>query len=192
MNIPIKLKVTDTDHPEFVTMVESILNHLDAAYSPDEVFSILIRGWFDHKWLNFSGKGLVSYESPLPNHPQVALDKFFQDQTTFPPFTPNRILSQTRWAYDDDPSSKSTLPHKRRCARSASNLHRRIKDHSKSAVYVWYSSETDQNQRGSMMVYRVKDETINTWYASFLYNDAWKLDQTKGIERSLLQKIIDT
>jgi hypothetical protein len=172
-------------------MVASILKHLDAAYNPDEIFIIRIRGWFDHKWLNFSGKGLVAYDSPLPNHPQVALDEFFQDQTTFPPFTPNRILSQQRWAYDDRPS-QSTLPYKRRYERSASNLHRRIKDHSKSAVYMWYSSETDQNKRGSLMVYRVKDETINTWYSSFLYNDSWKLDQTKGIERGVLQKIIDT
>ena len=73
------------------------------------------------------------------------------------------------------------------------NLHRRVKDHSKSAVYVWYSSETDKNKRGSLMVYRVNNGAVNTWYASFSYDDSWRLDQTKGIDRDfLLQVIIDT
>jgi hypothetical protein len=188
MSIPIHVK--DTDHPEFVKMIKSILNHLNTAYSPNEVFIVRIRGWFDHKWLNFSGKGLIHFDSPLPNHPQVALDGFFQDQITFPPFTPKRILSQERWVYDDQ-LSKSTPPHSRRYQRSAMNLHRRIKDHSKSAIYMWYSSETETNKRGCLMVYRVQDEIINTWYASFLHNDSWQLDQTKGIERNLIQKLID-
>lgn len=188
MSIPIKTK--DTDDPGFVTMMESILNQLNAGYCPDEVFIIRVRGWFDHKWLNFSGIGRVPYDSPQPDHPQVALDEFFQGQITFPPFTPKRILSQERWAYDDQ-ASKNTLPYKRRYQRSAMNLHRRIKDHSNSAIYIWYSSETEKNKRGSIMVYCVKDETINTWYSSFLYSESWKLDQTKGIGRDLLQNLID-
>ena len=141
MSIP--LQARDTDHPEFVKMIESVLNRLDAWYSPDEVFIIRVRGWFDHKWLNFSGKGRVHFDSPIPNHPQVALDEFFQDQITFPPFTPKRILSQERWVYDDQ-MSKNPLPHRRRYQRSAMNLHRRIKDHSKSAMFIWYSSETEK------------------------------------------------
>ena len=190
MSIPIQTK--DTDHPEFIAMLESMLSRLDAGYSPDEVFIIRVRGWFDHKWLNFSGKGRVPFDSPIPDHPQVALDEFFQDQTTFPPFTPKRILNQERWVYSDK-LSKNTLLHKRRYERSAMNLHRRVKDHSKSAVYVWYSSETDKNKRGSLMVYRVNNGAVNTWYASFSYDDSWRLDQTKGIDRAfLLQVIIDT
>ena len=42
------------------------------------------------------------------------------------------------------------------------------------------------------MVYRVKDGVINTWYSSFLYNGSWQLDQTKGIERDLIQKLTHT
>jgi hypothetical protein len=189
MSIPIQAK--DTDDAEFVELIESILNHLNTVYSPNEVFVIRVRGWFYHKWLNFSGKGLIHFDSPLPNHPQVALDEFHQDQITFPPFTPKRILSQERWVYDDQ-LTNNTLPHRRKYERSAMNLHRRIKDHSKSAIYIWYSSETENNKRGCLMVYRVKDELTNTWYASFSYNDSWQLDQTKGIERNLIQKLIDT
>jgi hypothetical protein len=86
--------------------------------------------------------------------------------------------------------SENTLPHKRRYERSAMNLHRRVKDHSKSAIYVWYSSETDKNKRGSLMVYRVKDDAVITWYASFLYDDSWRLDHTKGIDREFIHQYI--
>lgn len=190
MSIPIKNK--DTDHPEFVKMLESLLYRLDAGYNPEEIFIIRVRGWFDHIWLNFSGIGRIPFDSPYPDHPQVALDEFFQDQIAFPPFTPKRILNQERWVYSDK-LSENTFPHKRRYERSAMNLHRRVKDHSKSAVYVWYSSETDKNKRGSLMVYRVIDDAVITWYASFSYDDSWRLDQTKGIDRDfLLQVIIDT
>jgi hypothetical protein len=190
MSIPIETK--DTDHPEFVALVETILSRLDVGYSPDQVFIIRVRGWFDHKWLNYSGRGSVPFDSPFPDHPQVALDEFFKDQITFPPFTPKRILSQERWVYNDQ-ESQNRLPHKRRYERSAMNLHRRVKDHSKSGIYVWYSSETDKNRRGSVMVYHAHDGYVNTWYSSFLYADSWRLDQTKGIDRDfVLNNIINT
>ncbi len=80
MSIPIEIK--NTDHPDFVAIVEKVISNLDLLYPLNEVFIIRVRGWFDHKWLNFSGIGRVPFESPIPDHPQMALDEFFQDQDT--------------------------------------------------------------------------------------------------------------
>ncbi len=183
MSIPLKIK--NTDHPEFIALVENMINNFDVYYYPDEVYIIRIRGWFDHKWLNFSGKGRVPFDHPYQDHPQVALDEFFQDQTTFPPFTPKRILSQESWILDDH-RHRTMLPHKYKYEQSAKNLNRRVKDHSKSALYIWYSSATDENKRGCVMVYHCYDSMVKSWYSSFLFLDSWKIDKVKGINRNIV------
>ncbi len=187
----IKLKIKETDHPEFTRLLEDMINRIDDRYAPDAVYIIRVRGWFDHKWLNFSGKGLVQFDSPIPDHPQVAIDEFFKDRTTFPPFTPKRIMSQESWIFDDH-KIKTKLPHKYKYERSALNLNRLVKDHSKSALFIWYPSETDQNKRGCVMVYRMDYGLVDTWYVSLIYKDSWKIDKIKGIDRLALDKFIKT
>jgi hypothetical protein len=186
----ISIEAKNTDNPEFVMIVETMINALDDLYVPQEIHVLRIRGWFDHKWLNFSGKGRVRFDFPFPDHPQVALDPFFQEQTTFPPFTPNRILSQESWALDHQ-NHRVKFPHRLRHERTAKNLNRRVKDHSESAVYLWYSSDTDENNRGCVMVYHNRDGSVNAWYSSFSYVDAWRLDKTKGIDRDFLLQAIN-
>src|SRR5438552_1789981 len=83
-----------TDDPEFIAIIQSIAVRLFKRGDYEEVFIIEIKNWFDHKWLKFSGIGRVPFRHVLDSQPQVALDEFFQEKITFPPFTPNRILHQ--------------------------------------------------------------------------------------------------
>ncbi|MCP4340006.1 MAG: hypothetical protein GY799_14215 [Desulfobulbaceae bacterium] len=184
----VSLEIKETDNSRFVEIVETMINRLDNQYYPEDIYVIRIRGWFDHKWLNFSGIGRVPFDSPFPDHPQVAIEEFFQDKTTFPPFTPKRILSQESWILNDQ-KKRTQLPHKYKKGQSAKNLNKRVKDHSKSALYIWYSSASDENKRGSVMIYHCDHNMIITWYSSFIFDAFWKINKTKGINKDFVKKL---
>ena len=44
----ITLESQDTDHADFVRLVESIICNVVDEFAPREVHIIRIRGWFDH------------------------------------------------------------------------------------------------------------------------------------------------
>ena len=179
---PLSITITPdpSDDPEFIRLIETIVRRLDDQLEPEEVFVIEIRNWFDHKWLNFSGKGRVPFDSPFARHPGVALDVFYQDKLTFPPFTPKRILNYDRWTYETG-ATRTRFVHPPRLEHSASNLQRRVTEFAHSALFVWFSSATRTNDRGSLMVYQVDGDRVDTWYASIRKSTGWRLERAKGI-----------
>ena len=66
---------------------------------------------------------------------------------------------------NDDPEFVEL--YQRELASSSQNLHKRIVDRADSAVLVWFSSNTKQNLRGSVMLYEVMGREVNSWYAGF-------------------------
>ena len=75
----------------------------------------------------------------------AALDEFYQDKTTFPPFAPDRVLGQ--WSYVRVGSEYKEiplphLPHPTENRRSEMNLQRRVQDCGPSACFLWYTSNT--------------------------------------------------
>ncbi|HSU54886.1 MAG TPA: hypothetical protein VLT36_12580 [Candidatus Dormibacteraeota bacterium] len=77
-----KLHATSDDDPGFVRLVTLILDSLVLQHAPEILAIIQVDNWFDHKWLNFSGKVLGAlgvWKHPL----------------TIPPFHPNGIKAQT-------------------------------------------------------------------------------------------------
>jgi hypothetical protein len=187
----ITINPSSTDDPSFVALVERIVARLDEYNEPDEVFIIEIKNWFDHKWLKFSGIGRVPFDHFASDHSQTALDEFFQDKITFPPFTPNRILNQWLWTYG---ASKRRHPVHRKNQRQHSswNLHKRVSQFAKSALFVWFSSGTQSNDRASLMVYKLDGKVVDAWYASLRKAAGWKLDRTKCIERSAVEGLMGT
>ena len=152
----------------------------------EEVFIIEIKNWFDHKWLKFSGIGRVPFRlSPQDSHPQVALDEFFQDKITFPPFTPNRILRQQRHHWGDLKPKHHIYDTQRRQL-SSWNLQKRVTQYANSAVFIWFSSGTKSNDRGSLMIYEVHAPTVSL---GFLLSDKlpvgnW-IEQREFLDRQL-------
>src|SRR5262245_18520105 len=153
-----ELFTNPTDDPQFVEMVQRIIAQLVTKTFPAKIFVMKTDNWFDHKWLNFSGIGSVRFDD-FRLEIDTALDEFSQDKTTFPPFNPNRIIGE--WYFlrttqgDYLPSLDSPYVHERKLAPIAHNLHKRVTDFADSAVFVWLSSNTKSNQRGSIMVYEV-------------------------------------
>lgn len=180
-----------SDDPAFIALMNRMVARLDANDDPEEVFIVEIKNWFDHKWLKFSGIGRVPFEKIRDSSPQVALDEFFQEKITFPPFTPNRILHEQWWAHEPS-QPRHRIHNTKRRQHSSWNLQRRVTQFANSALFVWYSSGTKANDRGSVMVYRVDGGRVQTWYASLRkVADVWKLDQTKGITSHSVHALLD-
>jgi len=174
----------------------SIADGILAQHRPKELYVTAIDNWFDHKWLRFSGIGVVPFEFPsFMNGADAALDEFSQDKVTLPPFSPKRIIRQIYFRRDGRTSvyvkqERRTPLHKKQRESSSKNLQRRILDISDSGLFVWYSSNTLSQERASIMVYSVKNDEIETWFASFRKAAHWKLHVTKGIDRELVQDLM--
>lgn len=194
--MPIKVVSGETDDPQFITLLNSLVRGLIKEDSPHELWIIEIDNWFDHKWLRFSGIGTVDFQfSAFMKRFDAALDEFHQDKVTFPPFNPNRVLGQWSFVRVDDHYSESplfALPHPSEKMPSETNLHRRVESFSRSACFVWYSAKSLANGRASVMVYSVAGEQVEAWFASFTREQAWKLQATKGASRDDVQQLLNT
>ncbi len=181
------------DDPRFTDLVSRVVDREVDSKTALGLFIIRIDNWFDHKWLNFSGKGRVAF-GPTGLRwydPGIALDEFHRQgaNTTFPPFNPNRVITQdfyrkvaASYALEDD----GPWVHAAAKERSSANLHRRIATHNNSSLFVWFSSNTLANRRGSLMVYRADGQVVTSWYSSHSCGADWQIDRVKGIPRQRL------
>jgi hypothetical protein len=182
-----------TDDPEFLELVRRATADLLKVKPTEEVFVTRIDNWFDQKWLNFSGIGRVRFDD-FRIDIDTALDGFWQDKVTFPPFNPNRVVEQQVFLRDQNGgyarSETARLIHPGKRASSCENLQRRIADFSDSAVFVWFSSKTQSTLQGSLMVYEAYGSQVTTWYASFSKADEWWVRRADGIARDQLEQWI--
>ena len=190
-----KLPVGDTEDADFVGLLNSLVGGIVKSEKPEGIWIIQIDNWFDHRWLRFSGVGSVEFRFPaFMNRDDAALNEFFQDKVTFPPFPPNRIIAQWSFArvgekYVEVPSR---VPHRSEKQRSVANLQKRVQDFSRSASFVWYSGNTVANGQGSVMVYNVVRGEVQCWFAAFKRQQDWKLHATKGARREDVERLMST
>jgi len=181
------------DDPVFVSTLVGIVQRLLKHELPEEVFVIRIDRWFDHKWLRFSGIGIVRFDD-FRLHIDSALDEFRQDQITFPPFSPSRVLDEYHFFRVGGTDYFESVPDRfvRRSmpAHSSKNLHKRVADFSQSGLFVWFNSNTLETGHASLMVYTVNNKQVETWFASFERADAWKLLQVKNIAREQVELLV--
>ena len=82
-----------SDDPVFLTALSDMLANLVETYQQRrEVYFIRIDHWFDHKWLEFSGKARVAFDGFRGR--KVALNSVWRGKLAFPPFNPNRVIEQ--------------------------------------------------------------------------------------------------
>jgi hypothetical protein len=190
-----QIGVGEADDPRFIELLNSVLREVIESSKPEQVWLIQIDNWFDHRWLNFSGIGVVDFPLPaLGIGENGALDEFSQEERTFPPFTPSRVLGQWSYVREGDHYSEAPLaklPHPSKRQRSERNLQRRVQDFAESGAFIWYSTNTVANGRGSLMVYTVEKRKVDSWFASFVRNEDWKMHSTKGVSRAVLQQFLN-
>jgi hypothetical protein len=180
------------DDPAFLGLIDRIIANLVRLERPGEVYLVHVDNWFDHKWLKFSGYGVVPFHGGTLTY-HSTIKGFHQEKLTFPPFAPNRIVAQYFFCrmrngnYEEQ--APAHLVHPTRRQRSASNLHRRVADFSMSALFLWYSSGSTANGKGSMLVYGVRKEELTMWYAGFTRGKRWNLDRVKGVSRQEVETL---
>ena len=179
----------DGDHATFLAAVNGLIATIVAEKHPGDLYVTRINKWFDHKWLSYSGLGRVRFEGSRLT--DTALDAFWRDKLTFPPFNPRQVGQQMYWHRRDNGEYGGTKNpkwiHKKRLSPSADNLNSRVADFSDSALFVWFTSNTETNGHGSVMVYQVDGDDVSAWYASFRQENGWVVDRTKGIDRKTVQ-----
>ena len=169
----------DNDDPRFIAIASGLLEAAIANYRPAEVYLIRIEGWFDAKWLNFSGKILGA----LGVH---------RNPTTVPPFHPHRVLCESHFSIAPDTGAyvRTQASPLHITQSSSQNLPRLISRVSPSAVFFWYSSSTRDLDRGSTMLYHTNQDEGCSWYASFHRSPAWRIDRQRGISATELQHLL--
>ncbi|WP_028582162.1 hypothetical protein [Desulfogranum japonicum] len=189
------IRKDNTDDPQFIEFANNVLSNLVNHYYPNEIYIVRIDNWFDHKWLKFSGVGVVEFPErgvglPRDGHAFIenAKKEFHQEKVTFPPFSPKRILSQ-QYFKNERAKLKNNI-HSSYRRSSHLNIQNRVESFSKSGVFIWVSSNSIKNSKGSLMVYIAQEDSILPWYASFSKGDFWKVNRVKGISNKEIEYLI--
>ena len=183
-----KIKIESGDAPAFIKSLNNLITSLIDKYQFDEIFIIQINNWFDHKWLNYSGKSVVQFHGG--HFIESALENEWREKVTIPPSNPNRILSEKVFNLKTS-DNKKTVKQLHSTKASNDNLHNRIVDYSKNGLFIWYSSDTEKNQKGSIMVYKVQNGNVGKFYISFENNKEWKVKQTKDIPTNEIIELLN-
>lgn len=143
-------------HKNFDQIRFLIMNGLIAKFAPLDWYLFEIDNWFDSKWLNFSGKTLGALG-------------IWKSDTTVPPFNPNRIIRSARFErtvkQGEDYYKKLNQPdHIHTSQSSGENLNRKITQFSNDGIFIWYNSNAEDNDFGSILIYLVRDKEIRQVY----------------------------
>ncbi len=186
------LDFKEGDNKKYLTALSSLIAVIVKEKTPKDLYVTRINKWFDHKWLKYSGKGRVKFDgSPFID---TALDPMWKEKLTFPPFNPKQIGDQFHWGRTKDGTYAGSEKgprwvYKRQLRQSAVNLQNRVADFTDSGLFVWFTSNTEVNMHGSVMVYLVENEKATAWYASFKKDTDWTVDKTKGIKKEYVEKM---
>src|ERR1700693_1167133 len=90
-----QLEPNKTDDLEFIRLLNCMIEGILSQTKSKELYVVAIDNWFDHKWMKFSGIGVVPFEFPaFMGRDDGALGEFSQDKVTLPPFSPRRVIGQ--------------------------------------------------------------------------------------------------
>jgi hypothetical protein len=174
------------DAPEFVQRAEDAVNGILRLHLPEALLLIKTDNWFGFKWLGFSGRKFIGRFARLPvwHLRQYRLTK----EIRIPPFVPERILSQRRFAAPDyNETDAGEAIHKR--VRSGLAIRRTASTEAPKTAFVWYSGNSAANERGALMAYIPVEESYWAWYAAFESGKTWKLGKTLLVDPEWFEQL---
>lgn len=176
----IPISATSEDHPEFVQIVGTFVEHYAQLYHPPGILIHHVDNWFGERWLGFAGKlkGAVGIRNRSVNNTTLPL----------PPFRPSRILSCHDFASTPNAgyqlfSTTSHGLHRERNGGEYNHLHR-------LNLYVWYSGNTQSNTNGSLMIYDVTEDGSTGWYIGLSRKRDWSITQTVNVTKDECRRIL--
>ena len=172
------------DEPEYVKLVEMAVNGVLRRHLPASLALIKIDNWFGSRWLGFSGKYLGAIGLTIkPSY-------FDQENLRIPPFVPDRVLSQRRFIGPTFVEVNTGPPVHLKVA-SSTGLRRKAAIEEPRTALAWYSGNSKQNGRGSLMVYLPEGSSYWGWFVEWERSTPWRVTESKGItleEVSLLME----
>lgn len=169
------------DNPNFILNCEKIIQNRINLWNPTDIYVTRIDNWFDGKWMNYAGTELHAISSWN-----------FQDILTIPPFHPNRVESSEFYQKTSEQYAKKENQNVLHIIQeSKDNLKRYISEFSTDGLFVWYSGNSKTNDRGTLMLYLIKESETKTFYITLTGKKNWNVSQTKGVLRNKIQSIIE-
>jgi hypothetical protein len=174
------IKRNTTDNSEFIVNIEAVIQDRIDIWQPNEVYITRIDNWFDIKWLKFSGT--IMHEISIYQLIEI----------TIPPFHPNRVEICNKYCKNNGIYIETKLDKPLHIFQSSSeNLKRKISNFSKNGLFIWFSSNSETNKNGSLMIYYICENTIFTFYASLTLEQNWLVDKSKGMTKKEIDKVIN-
>jgi hypothetical protein len=160
---------SETDDSGFISEVNNLLLDKIREFKPHELFITYINNWFDSKWLKFSGTSMH----------EISVWK--QVDVTIPPFNPNRVIFSNKFIQNKNHFVLSS-PNGQNLhvvQESSSNFSRKITDVSQNGLFVWYSSNTKKNGKGSVLIYLTNEDKCLTFYFALAaeINSTWSVEK---------------
>lgn len=131
------------DSAEFMKKVQSLVVGVACDYEPARLYVVRIDNWFGPRWMHFAGKFTAGKGFAIGVHKKIL---------HVPPFVPHRVIAEQVFAGSNYEERITRPPLHIECT-SELALTRRIADVDKEAAFVWFSSESEVQKRGSVMVY---------------------------------------
>jgi len=176
----IRILPNTDDDPEFIEIITNILQLEIDNNRPSTVYLTNIDGWFDYKWLSFSGKVLGAIG-------------IWWNRLTLPPFHPNRVLTQSCFKRD------KRIPFDYRLSTSRP-LHR------KQASSDNFNNQVDKFPPiDSLCLVQQWNVNYRPWGLDDIWNrqikriflvlfvsqkDKWEINKTKEISRNELEAMV--
>ena len=175
------VSMVEGDAAEFVEIVQSLAMGVVCEQQPKRLYVVRIDNWFGPKWLNFAGTFTVGKHASIGVH---------KKRLHVPPFVPSRVVSERVFAVPDFAEIALPAPLHIDCP-SKIALTRQIENFGKNAVFIWFSSESEAQQRGSVMIYSTAAFAISAknlgFYVGFAHKDgSWQPSMLRGISRTEL------
>jgi hypothetical protein len=170
--IMIRIDVNDDDAPEFIAAINVIAQRIAILHAPAEFIIVKIDNWFDHKWLNFSGKILGAVGT-------------WNQELTVPPFVPNRVVWERYFSLSSNTERKDR-PALHVSTPASDAVRRKVSNVAPDAAIVWFSGKSETNERGAIMSYVPTLEGHWAWYAGWSNGDSWSTTALKGISAAEL------
>jgi hypothetical protein len=165
----IKLEREESDATQFLGSVESIINKFVLSELPSHLYVIKIKNWFGQRWLTFSGK-------------VMGVMGVWKSQLTLPPFTPSRVLSEHYYSLSSGVYTLVPNAKKLHVKQSTSqNLVRRAALVVPGSILIWYSSNSELQGRGAIMVYSLAGMEPWPWYIEFKRSDKWSVVRFRNV-----------
>lgn len=176
----IEIRSDDFDAAEYVRIVENYLNNFIRDVAPDEILVVKIDNWFDHKWRNFAGKFLG------------AVGFWNETVLRIPPFIPDRVVEQRYFEKHGDEYQERERAGLHIYQSSGENItgKRKLVAFGRKRLLFWFSGNSKNALRGSLMIYRIEKENSSTVYVSFVKKENWQIYKTDGISRQEAKSLI--